>query len=136
MKIYFAASILGSQTYRPDYLAILEALKKYGTVLTEHVGQKASAAQAEEHISPKAVHDRDVAWVMESDVVVAEVSNPSLGVGYEIGRAVEHRKRVICFHHKSIQKISFMIAGNSAITVYPYENVDELCMILEKELYE
>ena len=31
-------------------------------------------------------------------VLVAEVTQPSLGVGYEIGRAVDMNKRILCLY--------------------------------------
>lgn len=37
-KIYFAASIRGGRGDAPLYYRIVTILKKYGTVLTEHVG--------------------------------------------------------------------------------------------------
>uniref|UniRef100_A0A8C2Y0N5 2'-deoxynucleoside 5'-phosphate N-hydrolase 1 n=1 Tax=Capra hircus TaxID=9925 RepID=A0A8C2Y0N5_CAPHI len=50
----------------------------------------------------KLIHDRDLAWLQQADVVVAEVTQPSLGVGYELGWAVALHKPVLClFHPKS-----------------------------------
>lgn len=34
-------------------------------------------------------------------VVVAEVTQPSLGVGYELGRAVDMKKKVLCLFRPS-----------------------------------
>ncbi|KAB0337781.1 hypothetical protein FD755_025470, partial [Muntiacus reevesi] len=42
------------------------------------------------------IHDRDLAWLQQADAVVAEVTQPSLGVGYELGRAVALHKPVLC----------------------------------------
>ncbi|MEI7962017.1 MAG: nucleoside 2-deoxyribosyltransferase [archaeon] len=42
------------------------------------------------------IFDRDVAWIKEADLVVAEVSMPSVGVGYEIGFAESLGKKIIC----------------------------------------
>ena len=60
------------------------ALRKWGTVLTEDVGQ-AHSPETDTGTADKWIHDRDVGWLHEADVVVAEVTQPSLGVGYEIG---------------------------------------------------
>ena len=54
-------------------------------MLTEDVGQQHSP-ETDASISDKWIHDRDVEWLHEADVVVAEVTQPSLGVGYEIGK--------------------------------------------------
>uniref|UniRef100_A0A3B5L494 2'-deoxynucleoside 5'-phosphate N-hydrolase 1 n=1 Tax=Xiphophorus couchianus TaxID=32473 RepID=A0A3B5L494_9TELE len=61
----------------------------------------------------RAIHDRDLAWLQQSDVVVAEVTQPSLGVGYELGRAVDMKeKKVLClFRPSSGRALSAMIRG-------------------------
>jgi len=46
----------------------------------------------------KTIHDTDFAWLKESDVVVAEVTVPSTGVGYELGRAVEMKKPILALY--------------------------------------
>ena len=38
MQIYFAGSIRGGRGDRDVYLNIIQYLKDYGTVLTEHIG--------------------------------------------------------------------------------------------------
>ena len=49
----------------------------------------------ESALSDKQIHDRDMKWLLESDLIVAEVTNPSLGVGYEIGRAIGYEKNYL-----------------------------------------
>ena len=46
----------------------------------------------------RAIHSRDMRLLGEADSVVAEVTIPSHGVGYEIGRAVEMKKKILCLH--------------------------------------
>ena len=43
------------------------------------------------------IHDRDMNWITQSDIFVAEVSNPSLGVGYEISAAISLNKKIYWF---------------------------------------
>ncbi|CAI9532062.1 unnamed protein product [Staurois parvus] len=60
----------------------------------------------------KFIHDRDVKWLQQADVVVAEVTQPSLGVGYELGRAVAMNKKILClFRPSSGRVLSAMIRG-------------------------
>uniref|UniRef100_A0A3Q2QJ33 2'-deoxynucleoside 5'-phosphate N-hydrolase 1 n=1 Tax=Fundulus heteroclitus TaxID=8078 RepID=A0A3Q2QJ33_FUNHE len=60
----------------------------------------------------KAIHDRDLEWLQQADVVVAEVTQPSLGVGYELGRAVDMNKKMLClFRPSSGRSLSAMIRG-------------------------
>ncbi|KAL3846791.1 hypothetical protein ACJMK2_017748 [Sinanodonta woodiana] len=110
-KIYFCGSIRAGRQDVELYGRIIEQLQAYGTVLTEHVGIK-EIEISEETLDDKFIHDRDVEWLENSDAVVAEVTQPSLGVGYEIGRAVAMRKRILClFRPASGKKLSAMIGG-------------------------
>ena len=71
------------------YGSLVEKLSKYGEVLTPFVADKSITNLGSEHEGgDRAIHDRDVELLRQCSVVVAEVTQPSLGVGYEIGRAV------------------------------------------------
>lgn len=85
MNIYFSDSTRGGRQDADLYKQIIEYLKQYGTVLTEHIGFDT----IDQSKTDREIHDEDIAWLRESDIVIAEVTTPSLGVGYEIGRAVE-----------------------------------------------
>ena len=126
MKIYFAGSIRGGRHDVEIYSQIIEILQGYGEVLTEHLGEKDLTVVGESTLSDKQIHDRDMKWLLESDLMVAEVTNPSLGVGYEIGRAIENKKKIICLYRKSPKKLSAMIAGSSSINIIDYDNFNRL----------
>ncbi|XP_060079803.1 2'-deoxynucleoside 5'-phosphate N-hydrolase 1-like isoform X2 [Ylistrum balloti] len=128
MKIYFAGSIRGGRQDAELYLRIIEKLQAYGTVLTEHVGAK-NLEECEKHLSEKEIYNRDMAWLQECDVFVAEVTQPSLGVGYEIGRAITLNKKILClFRLDSGKSLSAMIAGaetgSSSFVVKNYKEED------------
>jgi 2'-deoxynucleoside 5'-phosphate N-hydrolase len=128
-SIYFAGAIRGGRDDQALYFAIIERLREYGRVLTEHIG----AAQLEvqgEGITDREIHDRDLAWLKEADYVVADVTIPSLGVGYEIGKATEWGKPVLClFRPADGRALSAMIAGSPGIIVRHYESAAALSPI-------
>ena len=74
-------------------------------------------------IDPFEVYNRDVTWIRESDALIAEVSVPSHGVGYEIGFALGLRKPVLALYQQG-RKVSKMISGNpdSNLYVMAYES--------------
>lgn len=83
-------------------------------------------------MSDREIHDRDLAWLIESDCVVAEVTTPSLGVGYEIGYAVSTAKPVLAlFRPSSGKPLSAMIAGCQALDLKEYESLDQVAGYLE-----
>jgi len=128
-KIYFCGSIRGGRSDREIYAGLIQHISKYATVLTEHIGDPLVGADHE--LTDKQIHDRDLKWLQESDLVIAEVSQTSLGVGYEIGRAIEMKKPIVCLY-RSIgdQRLSAMIAGSSAIRTFHYSTLDEAIEIL------
>ena len=127
MKIYFCGSIRGGRDLADSYAKMIEMLGTYGKVLTEHLGSNEEIEIKDRILSDKAIHDRDFQWIIESDLLVAEVTIPSLGVGYEIGRAVELGKTVLClFKKNSDYTISAMISGSDQVKMKYYTNLKEV----------
>jgi hypothetical protein len=131
MKIYFTGSIRGG--YDDFYPQIIKLLQKYGEVLTEHVGDKSLSRIGETKLTDEEIYKRDMQWLLNvADVIVAEVSTPSLGVGYEIGKA-ENIKSILCvYREKNNARLSPMISGNPHLVVKKYSDLDQLEKILEK----
>jgi 2'-deoxynucleoside 5'-phosphate N-hydrolase len=132
VKIYFAASIRGGRDDWASYLEIVRQLREYGEVLTEHIGD-GELSVAGENIGERKIHDRDLAWLKSSDCLVAEVTTPSLGVGYEIGIATQWGKPVLCLHRPIAGRpLSAMIAGSAGVTLKEYQSPAELGEIFEQ----
>ncbi len=93
LRIYFAGSIRGGRDDAAIYLELVDELARHGEVLTEHV-----ATVGEEDLSDDEIYARDLDWLTSCDAVVAEVTTPSLGVGWEIGVAQERGIPVLCLH--------------------------------------
>ncbi len=133
MKIYFAGSIRGGRDDKEAYKYIIEQLKQYGTVLTEHIGSDslmASAGQVE--FSDQSIYRQDTDWVRESDIVIAEVTQASLGVGYELGFAESLKKPIVClFNTESGKSLSAMVRGNDYIETIDYQNIAQIPEILK-----
>ncbi len=125
MNIYFAGSIRGGREDRELYFQLIDYLKQFGTVLTEHVGKKELSLMGEDGLTDRQIHDRDLAWVLNSDVMVAEVTQPSTGVGYEIGIIV-NKKPILCLYRKQEGKnLSAMIAGAPGVKNVTYETLNQ-----------
>jgi hypothetical protein len=134
MKIYFAGAIRGGRQDAALYYEIVRLLSEHGEVLTEHVADSALGVLGQD-IGDQKIHDRDLEWLRISDYLVAEVTTASLGVGYEIARATEWGKRVLCLYRpENGRSLSAMIAGCSAVTVREYCEPSELKDIFEEFL--
>jgi nucleoside 2-deoxyribosyltransferase len=126
LTIYFSGSIAGGRAYLDTYEKIVAYLKKLGhRVPSEHIIHP-DVLKRENVFSPEDIYTRDVEWIKESDVVIAEVSNPSLGVGYEISYALRLKKPVLCLFKKGLF-ISRMITGNTSpgINVIEYTTAED-----------
>ncbi len=134
LYIYFAGSIRAGRDDVPTYAKLINKLQKYGKVLTEHVGNYQLSIEGQSFLSDEFIHDRDLYWLRNSQVVVAEVTTPSLGVGYEIASAVNWRIPVITLHKRGEKSVSAMISGCDGCRHFEYENIEEAYHIIEKEM--
>jgi len=127
-KIYFAGSIRGGRDDATIYKLIIDLIGSFGCqVLTEHIGLKTTTSMGEAGRSEKWIYDRDNAWLKQADGVIAEVTTPSLGVGYEIAKAEGWGKPVLALYRPVPgQKLSAMIAGSPNVRVCEYSDVSEL----------
>lgn len=126
MKIYFAGSIRGGQADVELYARIIAYLKSRGhVVLTEHVG-KPSSLMGEEGKTDFDIYEQDMAWLRESDMVIAECSTPSLGVGYELCYAERHGKPAHVFYNSARGTLSAMLTGDEHFGIHYYTTEDEL----------
>ncbi len=126
MNVYFAGSIRGGRDDASLYLELISHTRTYGDVLTEHVGDLALERDGEVQLSDAAIFARDLDWLDIADVIVAEVSTPSLGVGYEIAIAESMGKPVLCLVKSAMaDSLSAMISGNPHVKLAEYETVDE-----------
>jgi len=133
MKIYFAGSIRGGREDADLYARIIDFLKQYGNVYTEHIGDTSLTDKGDEGLSDRQIYDRDMDWLLKSEVIVAEVTTVSMGVGYEIGRAVASGKRVICLYRpQEGKRLSAMIAGCPDLRLIPYQRPEEAESVLSE----
>ena len=134
LKIYFAGAIRGGRENAGIYAKLIDFLGQFGDVLTCHIGNK-DVRNSEKQFTEKEIHDRDLGWLLKSDVVIAEVSSPSLGVGYEIGRAVEAGKPILCLYNTHADfELSALIGGCVELKVLHYEHLEETFETIEKFL--
>ena len=132
-KVYFAGSIRGGRQDAALYgemIAFLE--ERRCRVLTEHVGLESLQAEGERTMTEEEIFRRDMAWLMESELVVAECTTPSHGGGSELGRARDLGKEIHIFYDLSRGRLSAMLAGDSAFILHPYTTRQEVLEGLER----
>ena len=133
MKIYFAGSIRAGRDDQEIYHQLIQGLQGHGPVLTEHVGDPDLTELGDDGPSDRMIYQRDMAWLAEAALMVADVTIPSLGVGYEIGRAESRGIPVLClYRERDGRKLSAMISGNPKVTVTQYGTVEEALVYIDR----
>lgn len=140
-KVYFAGSIRGGREDAALYRRIIEYIQKTDTVLTEHVGDLSLSKH--EGSTPKgfsegekdlAIYLQDTGWLQESDIVVAECTIPSLGVGYELAYAEKLGKPVHIFYDSTRTTLSAMLTGDKYFDIHPYKTEEEIYPVIDSIL--
>lgn len=139
MKIYFACAIVGGRQDEGVYQQLVDALLTDGHEVPTAVNAGPGWQQVEGSSDPHEVYRRDTGWIDESEMLIAEVSTPSHGVGYEISYALERGKLVLCIYRRGV-RVSKMLTGNTmpGISVADYGDVREAVELMRnfiKQVY-
>jgi nucleoside 2-deoxyribosyltransferase len=131
MNVYFACSITGGRQDELVYQHLVATLQENGHQVPTALLASPDVMPLEGIIPAEDVYSRDVHWITECDMLLAEVSTPSHGVGYEIGFALALGKRVLCLYRKG-RKVSKMILGNPhpQLTIHDYETPQQAVQLL------
>ena len=138
MNIYFAGSIRGGRNDALLYSFLISHLHRHGTVFTEHVGDP-NVIAAGEALTTSYIHNRDISWLEQAQLVVAEVTTISMGVGYELGYVAHYNKTaaipvaVLCLYRPLVQtNLSAMVDGSCfGFKVKKYDSLEEACFIID-----
>jgi 2'-deoxynucleoside 5'-phosphate N-hydrolase len=132
VNIYFSCSLTGGRQDEAVYGAIVAHLSGAGhDVPTAHLAEP-TVMDLETVVEPAEVYARDIAWIDACDALVAEVSTPSHGVGYEIAYALAGGKPVLCCYRRGA-RVSKMITGNDSpgLVVRDYASVPEVLDVVD-----
>lgn len=133
-KVYFAGSIRGGRADAYLYRSIITYIQKTDIVLTEHVGDLSISLLENGRSRDAAIWAQDTEWLKESDLVIAECTNPSLGVGYELAFAEAYGIPCYCFYDPDKVQLSAMITGDAYFTILPYHKEEEIYPLLDRIL--
>lgn len=136
LTIYFGGAISGGRADVAHYRRIVDALEADGhRVLAGAVASEDVTAHGEP-LEAADIFDRDLRWIEEANVLVAEVSMPSTGVGYEIAAArYRYGRPVICLYRTGhTKRCTAMVAGDGGIELIEYQDGEEMLVRLRAAL--
>lgn len=135
MKIYFAGSIRGEQPNKEWFQTLIQHISKQAKVLTEHSFDY--SYEDEIKVDDQWIYETDMKWLQEADGLIAEVTAPSLGVGYEIGKAEDMNKpTLLLYRYREGKKPSAMLNGNKNMTLFTYHQEKEAIDAIDSFLNE
>jgi nucleoside 2-deoxyribosyltransferase len=126
-KVYLAGSIRGDRTFIENYQALIRHFESSESVIA--LAELSLIGRSQPPQTDVGIYERDKGWLDQADCMVADVSAPSLGVGYEIAYALHVRGiPVLGLHHRSMSRISAMISGNTSplLRIECYENAEDM----------
>ena len=140
MTIYLACTVRGDRGGVLAGRAIGARLQHHGhEVLTTHLLAD-NVESAESQLSEEDVYCRDLDWLSRCDVLVAEASGSSYGVGFEVGyilgRAAASGQRVVLLYDTARRdQVSRLITGNrdAQCTTFGYSSIEELMAFIDRE---
>lgn len=100
MNCYFTASIVGKKYYLLNYDQIVKTIRKKGIkIQAEHILETSEdEIRLESREKRITFHKRLETWIKSADFMIAEVSFPSISVGYEISLAINMNKPVLILY--------------------------------------
>lgn len=130
MQAYFTASITGKKQYLANYLKIIEFLTSKGyKVISDHIIKTTEGfirpLGREERLR---YHENLESWIKNSDFIIAEISYPSVSVGYEISLALSFGKPILILHTEGDPPslLAFHKADNLICDKYTMDNLTEI----------
>jgi nucleoside 2-deoxyribosyltransferase len=132
VRVYLACTIRGDRSRLAVARALGAAIEAAGHELMTGRFLDERAEDEDGKLTPAEVFERDIDWLDTCDVIVAEASGSSYGVGFEIGyvlgRADRTGKRaIVLYDERAGERVSRLIAGNThpACVTIAYRDADD-----------
>lgn len=133
-NVYFAGSIRGGREDAALYHEIICHINKTDHVLTEQVGNMNRSTREQGRKKDALIYTQDTAWIQACDIVIAECTHPSLGVGYEMAYAEKYNKPVFIFYRSAETQLSAMLTGDPYFHIASYSSKEELLQMIDEIL--
>ena len=130
MIVYCAGAIKGDTTYQNNYIEMIRFIESMNHTPLAELNGKFNAAIP---LSDNQIYTRDIKWIDGSVLMIAEISGPSLGVGFEIAYALFQKEiPVLALASSEVEKISAMITGcnSELLTAKRYQNIEDMQNII------
>ena len=134
-RVFFSCSMRGGygRVAQEELRKIPDIIEALGMEVISRHQTSENFIEIESQLTDKEIHDRDYRWLNEADLVIAEITNPSLGVGAEIADAVNLSIPVLCVYKRGYEDvISAYIRGKTGVVCRAYTDHEELNAIIRE----
>lgn len=134
MIVYCAGAIRGDSSYRENYQEMINIVKSEGHSALSELNPEFHSAFP---LNVNQVFQRDIKWIEKSSLMIAEISGPSLGVGFEISYALYLREiPVLALYNSGVEQVSAMITGCDSELLYVkrYNDTEEFERLIKSFL--
>ena len=132
LKIYFTASTSANGQYLDQYKKIISEIKRKGVLTSGEQIVNKDLLEKDKGLDYKTIFEREKSKIDASDLIVAEVTKPSTGVGGEIVYSLTQNKPVLALVYKENEdRLSPMVAGNPSENLFlEHYDIDNLHLVL------
>ena len=124
-NVYIACSMIKAKQL--DF-SLLDYLIEYVT----KQGYNSFVPGKMEDAPSKEIFERDMNWIKASNKVIADVNEPSHGVGMEIMYSYLHEIPVICLLNEKNMPLSRMVEGSPNTILITYKGFEDLSISLSE----
>lgn len=141
MRIYLACTVRGDRCAVEGLRALAASLEAAGhAVLTKHLLDD-DVDSAESALTERAVYERDINWLESCDLLIADASGSSFGVGFEVGyllgrSGATEQRALVLYRADRARQVSRLIVGmaHPRCAVLKYENPEDLVLRVTESL--
>lgn len=102
MKAYFTAAIARSPDQSAHYMGIIDHIQHLGhSVSSAHTTAAKPTIDQDDRKTVLDFQEKVEKWIHDCDFMIADVTYPSVSVGYEISHALRLNKPVLVFYEKN-----------------------------------
>ena len=126
-KIYLACSLTHAPEDFKNHIAKLKDSLRHKYEVTDFLGLELG--------TPQDVFKHDIGGVKTCDLLLADCSHPSTGLGFEIATALYNHKPVLGVAHGDAEVSRFILGINNPLfSLVRYRDTDEVLDAVEKKI--
>ncbi|NUM34291.1 MAG: hypothetical protein HUU50_07095 [Candidatus Brocadiae bacterium] len=121
-KVFFGCSMMGGfpNVNQNSLRKVMDSVEELGYSLVSRHQTNPFFQKDEVGMTFQQIHDRDYEWLLEGEICIFEISNPSLGVGAELSTAISLGKPVLCLFQRQVStSVSAFILGKEGSKYVP-----------------